>query len=439
MIIDIKEAGLSFDFSHCFSDKGLTSPGLLAKSELSALSLINSAALDEIDAIRQGKTLEHNEKALFLDLPFQNQDVTDSIKRRAEYIRNNCRYVISFGIGGSYLGSTALIQAIKGLYYNLGNSCPKLFFLGNNLDPQTLREVADLVEIDKLHLIIISKSGSTLEPLASFSYFYNLMKDAGLDITNRITIITGSEKSILRTFGRKYSLHTMIMPENIGGRFSVLSVAGLLNSAVAGIDTDALLRGARDSLDSFLAHDPGLNPALLYAGTGYLFHKKGIDISVIMPYSDRLQHFGLWYIQLFSESLGKKGIGRTPMLAVGTTDMHSQTQQHQEGRRDKCITFIQIEQFRDEISVKPMPEPLGLYKGKFGELLKTACLANQRALYEDSRPSCCITMRRIEEKTLGSLIMFFEISTVFEGIMLGINPFDQPGVEQYKKIMKEHL
>ncbi len=439
MIIDLKETGLSIDFSNCFNSEGSSSPDLLSESELAQLSHINSSAISEIYSIRGGKLLEHGEKALFFDLPFQDKQQIDKIKERARYISSNFKYVISFGIGGSYLGNSALFQALKGIRYNEGDSFPKLYFLGNNLDPQSVKEILGLIELDKLHIIITSKSGSTLEPLASFSYFYNLLKDKNLDLEDRITIITGFQKSILFDFGRENGIYTFLMPEYIGGRFSVLSVVGLLSSAIVGIDIDLLLAGARKMTDHLFLQDYRLNPALCYADIGFLNYRKRKNITVLMPYSDRLHYLGLWYIQLFSESLGKKGKGRTPLLAIGTTDMHSQTQQHQEGSRDKMITFIEIEDHGCDIPVMNMPSPLNIYRGSFDRMMHAALKANQRALYEDNRPNCCIKMERLNAFTVGAMIVFFEASTVIEGILMQINPFDQPGVEHYKRIMKEYI
>lgn len=435
MIINPDNIDLSFDYSSCFNNEANRSNDLLYHSELDEAKGLMKNALSRLMEIKGGKVLDHGEKALFMDLPHQNNDTVSSIKKRADYIKSNFKYVISFGIGGSYLGNIALIQALNGLYYNISNKNPKIYFLGNNLDPESLQEVKNLIEIDKLHIILISKSGSTLEPLAGFSLFYNSIIDAGLDIRKHITFITGQTSSLLYQFGREKGIHTLLMPEHIGGRFSVLSSAGLLSSAIADIDIDLLLKGSRDSLPLYLREIN--NPALIHSCIGYLFYKKAKFINILMPYSDRLQYFGQWYIQLFSESLGKEGKGRTPMLAIGTTDMHSQTQQHQEGNKDKLITFLEIKNFESNTNIKEMPDPLNIFKGSFSEMIHIARKANEKALYIDNRPSCTITINKLNEHSLGAMIMFFEISTVLEGIMLEVNPFDQPGVEGYKKIMKQ--
>lgn len=438
MIINLKDIGLSFDFEHCFDQSGADTGPLLKPLEISGLGNINNVSMNELMAIKDGKPLEHNEKALFLDLPHQDSHIIKEIKKRALHIRNSFKYVISFGIGGSYLGNIALFEALKGLYYNNNrNNFPKVYFLGNNLDPQTIDEILALIDIKELHIIIISKSGSTIEPLAGFSVFHEMMKKAKLDLSNHLTIITGKQDSILHQFGINNKVHTMPMPDHIGGRFSVLSNVGLLSSAIAGIDIDSILNGARNCLSHFLNMDANYNPALLYANIGHLFYRKNMPINVLMPYSDRLESFAKWYIQLFSESLGKQQKGRTPMYAIGTTDMHSQTQQHQEGTKDKLITFIEIEKFDNDNTIPPLPGPLNIYRGTFSSLMHIALQSNQKALHSDGRPSCKITLKHLSEKTIGSLIMFFEISTVIEGLMMGINPFDQPGVEHYKKIMKK--
>jgi len=431
--------GIDFDFSALFNGKEKSREDLLSRDEFLSLQILEDQTSKHLQEIKQGKILSHGDKALFMDLPYQDEATLREIEQRACFIRENFDAVLSVGIGGSYLGNRAVYEALKGPYANFLHR-PALFFLGNNLDPDSLQDVLSITDIRTSHIVVISKSGGTLEPLSCFSILFAMLRDQGLDPARHVTIITGKHGSLLEQFGTDQGIPMLYMPDSIGGRFSVLSVVGLLTSAAVGINIRQLLAGAGYILPNLLTGNAEENPALMLALTGHLFYQKGKTCHVLMPYSDRLTALGMWYIQLFAESLGKAGKGRTPLLAVGTTDMHAQTQQHQQGAKDKVITFLEVKAFSHAFAVPAIPAPLDKFKGlDYHYLMHLARRANEQALHQDRRPSSTITLEKLDAYTLGGLIMFFEVATVIEGLLLAINPFDQPGVEAYKGIMRDVL
>ncbi len=415
-----------------------------------------SKAIKALKVIREkGIVRAHNEKVLFTKLPYQpetNPELIEKIKKYGEKIRNNYKYVVSMGIGGSYLGNQVLVDALCHPYQK-SEKIPEIYFAGNNVDPTTIRGLFDVIEPEKTMFIVISKSGTTMETMASFLYTFQKIKERGLKPEKHFTAITDREKGVLRKIAEDLNLESFEVPYGIGGRWSVLSEVGLVLASIAKIDIEKLLDGAKKMDKITKNEDIFENPAYLYATLCYLLYKKkGFNESVIMPYSDRLKSFSNWYVQLLSESLGKEKDrdgnivheGRTPIPALGTTDMHSQTQQHREGKYNKIITFIQVENFGKEditlLDKNPFSEKLNFLNGKkFSTLLNTALESNELALKNVSRPTCKIKISEVNEFTLGMLFYFFEIATAFEGELLNVNAYDQPGVEDYKKIMKEKL
>ena len=304
-----------------------------------------------------------------------------------------------------------------------------------------------------MHLIAISKSGTTLETLSSFSYFYgNLHGDPNFVVD--VTAVTGlsAEESAMFRLAQRHGWECYSIPEGIGGRWCVLSNVGLILGAAIGYDIRELLAGARDVADACLRAKPLENPALVNAGLKYLAAEKlGMDLEVFMGYGNNLKSVSEWYVQLDAESLGKrydrtgkmKHYGRTPIVAVGTTDMHAQTQQHQDGKRNKVVQFLQVADPGERIELpNPFPEEKAFAKAAgrdMQHLLDVAMESNEQALASDERPSARYILPQLTPRMLGQLLMFLMFSIAYEGELADVDAYDQPGVEAYKKIMNATL
>ena len=303
-------------------------------------------------------------------------------------------------------------------------------------------------------LIPITKSGTTLETMAAFVYFYeNLKNETDLfevDVTVVTDLVAGDGP--LCQLAIKNHWQTFDIKEGVGGRFCVLSNPGLITAAVVGIDIEELLAGARDMEMACRDEDPLKNPALLNAVLKYLAAERyGCDIEVLMPYSMRLKSLGEWYVQLLAESLGKRcdrqgklvNYGRTPIAAVGTTDMHAQTQQHQDGRRNKVVQFVEILGKNCDVRLGNPFSDVEFFSKFDGlcvdEALQTALAANAQALNEDLRFNANYQLPKLTTYYVGQLLYFLMLSVAYEGELADVDAYDQPGVEAYKKIMKEKL
>jgi len=383
-----------------------------------------------------------------------------------ESLRGKCDVVLSLGIGGSYLGDKMLFDLGAGAYWNEMTDAerqnrPRVYFSGNNLDTVASAELlAQLKRLQaaknlplRVHLIVISKSGTTLETLGSFSYFYGSLHGDENFVVD-VTAVTGlsAQESAMFRLAQRYGWECYSIPEGIGGRWCVLSNPGLIMAAVIGYDIRGLLAGARDVADVCLSVKPLENPALVNAGLKYLAaEKSGRDLEVFMGYGNNLKSVSEWYVQLCAESLGKrfdregklKNYGRTPIVAVGTTDMHAQTQQHQDGKLNKVVQFLQVENPSECIELpNPFPEEKAFAKAagrNMQRLLDVAMESNEQALAGDERPSARYILPELTPRTVGQLLMFLMFSIAYEGELADIDAYDQPGVEAYKKIMNATL
>lgn len=408
---------------------------------------------------KDGEVRGHDEKVYFPRLAYQAETAParlEAMEAWGAQVRQRCSCLVSLGIGGSYLGNQVLMDALQGPLWNNFNDDrhrPKIFFSGNNLDPASVRDLENIVDLEHTMFLVISKSGTTTETMAAFHHFYELYRQRGLDPGPHFTAVTDPERGILLQIARAEQFPLFEVPVGVGGRWSVLSDAGILLAAAGGAPVRDLLAGARAMDQACRTRNILENPAFLYALICHLLHRQqGVDEVVLMPYCDRLRSFALWYVQLLAESLGKEKNrqgeivheGRTPIAALGTTDMHAQTQQHREGKRNKLVTTIAVADFGSAEVLLPAAgrwaKELSFVAGKpFSTLLDAARRANEESLAADGRPSCCLTIPRLDAFTLGQLFLFFELATAFEGELLDVNAFDQPGVEYYKKIMKTIL
>ncbi len=393
--------------------------------------------------------------AAFFDLPDrlmdEDQALLDRIIAAGDRLANDVDRVLVLGIGGSYMGARALMEACCHPYHNelsrqRRGGRPRIYFEGNNLDNDAVQGLLDLVEgDDDWGIIVISKSGGTLETAVAFRVFLEaLRKSCGGDqekFRRRVIPVTG-ESGRLRELAQALGCEEVFpIPEGVGGRFSVLSAVGLLPAAVAGLDVIHLLEGALAMNERFRTAPPSQNPVLDYVGMTRLMEtRRGATIRVLSTWGKGLEAVGLWYDQLLSESLGKNGQGATPLTVVNTRDLHSRGQQHQEGRRDKLITNLVVEKtHRDWIAIEPSEfdqDRLNAYSGKtLPELLGAAIAGTNKAYADDLRRTAAITLPRLDEGSLGQLFQMLMLATVVEGRLVGINPYGQPGVEAYKKNM----
>lgn len=400
-------------------------------------------------------------------LPFQDEAEIRKVHLLGREIARKYKNVLFLGIGGSYLGLKAAQDALLEPYYNdfsaLRRNSPKVYFEGNNLDPDTLNNLLKSIKPQETCVVVISKSGETTETKAAFTVVEAwLKKHLGAKYGRNVIAITDPESGTLRKKVKAeqekdvLSFRNLPLLKGVGGRYSEFNM-GLLHLAITGINLREVLRGAADMAKRCSSSDIYKNPAYLYAVLCYiLYHKKGKAISIMMPFSEKLKSTGDWYCQLLAESLGKKytrkvkvrgdgteiwerdltnpvHCGRTPIACRGTNDLHSIQQNNIEGENDKVVTFIKVEDFEHDIR---MPLSAGILSSmKFSELIQLAQEATEWSLVRESRPNCTITLPRVSPYYWAGLLFFLEMATAFEGELLNVNAFDQPGVEGYKNYM----
>ncbi|HHN64501.1 MAG TPA: glucose-6-phosphate isomerase [Nitrospirae bacterium] len=397
----------------------------LSESEIEEIKPEIKEALSQITR-RQWKELA------FLDLPEQD---TEKIKEIALDIKNNAEDFLLLGIGGSALGPRAIVEALSP-FHNLRHR-PRVFIY-DNVDPRTLSCILSMVDLKKTYVNVVTKSGSTAETVASFMVLWEeLQKVLGRDTASRFVATTDPEKGNLRAIARRHALKTLDIHPGVVGRYSVLSPVGLLAAEIIGVDSKELLKGAADIRERCMEEEIWKNPALLTAAILFLEGTRyNRTIDVIIPYADGLRAFSEWFCQLWSESLGKLGLGLTPYPSIGTTDQHSQLQLWMEGPEDKVVIFIRIEEYGSDIKIPLVfedMEGLNYLSGhSLSELIKAEEEATELSLAKASRPNLSLSVPVIDAYHLGQLFMFFEIVTALVGFLFGINPFNQPGVEEGK-------
>jgi glucose-6-phosphate isomerase len=362
----------------------------------------------------------------FLDLPGQD---TKAVKEAAAGIRKNAEDFILLGIGGSALGPETILEALSPMH-NLRQT-PRVFIY-DNVDPVTLTDIIDVVDLDKTALNVITKSGSTAETMASFMIMHEKLKGT----RGGIFATTDPEKGYLRELAIETGMKTLPVPPDVGGRYSVLCPVGLLLAEVIGVSSDELLRGAKDMTERCSGEDVWENPAYLYGLLLYIMEtEKKRGINVLLPYSDRLKPLSEWYCQLWAESLGKQGKGSTPYPSLGTTDQHSQLQLWMEGPEDKVITFVKVDNHGADIEIPRVFDDRGFgYLGghTLSDLMDAEEESTELCLARAGRPNMTIRIPSVDAYHLGQLFCFLEIATAFAGFLYGINPFDQPSVEEGK-------
>lgn len=424
--------------------------------------------------LRETGHIKTGELVLFPTLPYVqegNLNTPESIADIIDYadsLRGNTHAVVSIGIGGSYLGARVLVESLLDTYWNSlsdeeRQGRPRIYFSGNNLDAEALDSLVKQLLSQaktqgggyKVNLIVVSKSGTTLENAASFMTMYTRLHEHKNLIDIDMTVVTQPSpegKNPLEQLAKEQGWKIFRVPEGVGGRFCVFSDAGLLIGAIAGLNIHDLLRGAKAMQEECSSGDPRENAALLAATVKYIAREKyGKCIEVFMPYSEKLKALAEWYVQLLAESLGKKydlngnivHYSRTPLVAVGSTDMHAQTQEHQEGMNNKILQFIRIEQPKVDVVVPEafvQAEFFGQFAGlSFNAINDMALKANADALDSEGRFSMVVNLPVLNEYYLGALMYFCMLSIAYEAELAGINAFDQPGVEVYKRFLREQM
>jgi len=425
------------NYANCLKD--FVGKNGLSLLEISAFNTKALAARKNIEADRLSG------KIGFMDLPYKTADAKEITKLANSLAKKFDNFVV-IGIGGSALGNIALTQALRHPFWNLldkksRKKWPKIF-VPDNVDPDLISGILDVVDPKTTLFNVISKSGSTAECFANYFVFKEaLKKRLGKNYKNNLIVTTDAKKGYLRETVNKEGLISFPIPDNVGGRFSVMTSVGLVSAAFSGIDVEALLEGAAAMDKQCKNEDILKNPAALYAAIQYMFYKRDRNLSVMMPYSNALYGIADWYRQLWAESLGKKldkngkvvCVGPTPVKALGTTDQHSQVQLYMEGPQDKIITFLSVGKFTNTVKIPPFD---GHYLGghSLNGLLKAEEEATRLALTKEARPNMSIELPVINEYTIGQVLYMFELATAYAGEFLNIDTFNQPGVELGKEL-----
>ncbi|HEX2219674.1 MAG TPA: glucose-6-phosphate isomerase [Gemmatimonadales bacterium] len=395
----------------------------------------------------------------FYDLVDQGATVRQ-ITTFAEGVGQAYDHVLVLGIGGSALGTKALLTALRRPAWNEWDDEGREFYprvtVLENVDPTTMAAALERIDPRRVLVNVISKSGGTAETMAQYLVVRAWLEAAlGAAASRHLVFTTDPARGALRELAARDGIATLDVPPAVGGRFSVLSPVGLLPAALSGIDVAALLAGARQAVERAESDDLLRNPAALHAALHWAADTDlGARIHVLMPYTDRLRELAEWFRQLWAESLGKRmdregrvvNVGPTPLAAVGATDQHSQVQLFMEGPFDKVITFVRLERFAADVPIPGpdaavpgdsagLPPDLAYLPGHtLGELLNAEYEATSAALAEMGRMSCTLDLAELTPETFGELIMLLQLSTGYAGVWYGIDPFDQPGVELGKRL-----
>jgi glucose-6-phosphate isomerase len=405
-----------------------------------------SSQVENIHNELHEKSKDENEFLGWLDLPtdYDKKEV-EKIKKCAKKIQKDSEILVVIGIGGSYLGARAVIEALTSTFYNLLSKAqrknPQILYVGNNLNPNYLNDLLELIGNRDLSINVISKSGTTTEPAIAFRIFRELLENKyGLEeAKERIYVTTDKAKGALKQIADEEGYTTFVIPDNIGGRYSVLTAVGLLPIATAGINIDKLLDGAKIAQEKYLDKNLKYNDCYKYAVVRNILYKNEKNIEILVSYEPKLHYMTEWWKQLFGESEGKDLKGIYPTGAEFTTDLHSLGQYIQDGRRNLFETVINIKEAGSNVFINQDEEnldELNYLTGKgLDEINKKAMEGTIEAHIEGDVPNILLTMDNLNEYTLGHLIYFFELACAMSGKLLGINPFNQPGVEKYKKNM----
>jgi glucose-6-phosphate isomerase len=379
----------------------------------------------------------------WIDLPVDyDKEEFSRIQKSAEKIKSDSDVLLVVGIGGSYLGARAALEFLQHSFYNSlskeQRKTPQVIFIGNNISSSYMTDVMDLLEGKDFSINVISKSGTTTEPAIAFRIFRKLLEDKyGVEeARSRIYATTDKARGALKTLADEEGYESFVIPDDVGGRYSVLTAVGLLPIAVSGSDIEAMMKGAAQAREDFSNSELEENAAYQYAAVRNALYNKGKTIEMLINYEPSLQYFSEWWKQLFGESEGKDQKGIYPSSANFSTDLHSMGQYVQEGRRDLFETIIKVEKPRHELFIEEAEsdlDGLNYLAGKSVDFVNNKAFEGTMLAHTDGGvPNLVLTIPQLDEYTFGYLVYFFEKACAMSGYLLGVNPFDQPGVEEYK-------
>lgn len=415
-------------------------------------SQIGTHELDYLkEPVAQMHRLLHEKKGAgndyvgWVDYPLNyDKEEFERVVRTAEKIKKDSQVLIVIGIGGSYLGARAAIEMLAHSFYNLlpedQRQAPQIFFAGQNISGTYHRQLLDLIKDKEVSLVVISKSGTTTEPAIAFRLLRAFMEEKyGEDASKRIYAITDKSKGALRKLAEDKGYETFIIPDDVGGRYSVLTPVGLLPIAAAGIDIRSIMKGAQDACQEYKKEELMENPCYQYAAVRSILYRKGKAIEVLAAYEPALRFFAEWWKQLYGESEGKDWKGIFPASVEFSTDLHSMGQFLQDGTRNIFETVIWVEKSKEEIGILEDPDNLdglNFISGKTMDFVNRKAFEGTLLAHTDGQvPNLIIRIPEADAYNFGRLVYFFEKACGISGYLLGVNPFDQPGVEEYKKNM----
>ena len=404
---------------------------------------------DEVEQIHEELHKRANDDKDFvgwLELPTNyDKEEFKRIKASAKRIQEDSEVLIVIGIGGSYLGARAVIESLTNTFDNMlpeeKRKHPQILYVGNNLSPNYINDLIEVLGTKDFSVNVISKSGTTTEPAIAFRIFREMLENRyGIEeARSRIYVTTNKERGALKTLANSEGYETFVIPDNVGGRYSVLTAVGLLPIAVAGIDIDKLMEGARTAQTKYEDSNLKYNACYQYAVVRNILYKLYKNTEILVNYEPKMHYFTEWWKQLFGESEGKEQLGIFPAGVDFTTDLHSMGQYIQEGRRNLFETVIRIEKTNSDIKIREDEDNLDGLNYLAGKGLdyvnKKAMEGTIDAHVSGDVPNIVLELPELTEETVGHLIYFFEKACAMSGMILGVNPFNQPGVEKYKKNM----
>ncbi len=404
--------------------------------------LEHAGVVEEINQELLDKSEDESEFLGWLKLPTEyDKKEFERIKKCAQKIRKDSDILLVIGIGGSYLGARAVIEALHSSFSQMKDDKPHIIFVGNNLSPDYINDVIDVLQGKDFSINVISKSGTTTEPAIAFRIFREILEGKyGIkEARKRIYVTTDKKKGALKQLSDTEGYESFVIPDDVGGRFSVLTAVGLLPIAASGLNIDKLMEGARIAEDKYSDSSLEYNQCYQYAVARNLLYERDKSVEMLVSYNPRMHYFIEWWKQLFGESEGKDGKGLFPSGAEFTTDLHSLGQYIQEGRKILFETVLDIENSNTDITINMDEDNLDnlnyLYGKKLSYVNKMAMQGTIKAHSEGEVPNIIIHIDELNEETVGQLIYFFEKACAMSAELLEVNPFNQPGVEKYKTNM----
>ncbi len=409
----------------------------IAEHEMEAMK----AQISEAHNIIENRNGLGNDFLGWVDLPENyDKDEFERIKAAAKRIKEKADILIVIGIGGSYLGARAAIELLKSPFYNnLKKDTPDIYFVGNNINPTYLKEILSICEGKDICVNVISKSGTTTEPALAFRIFKKLVEDkyGKEEAKNRIFATTDAKRGTLKELSDKEGYETFVIADDIGGRFSVLTAVGLLPIAVAGCDIDKIMAGAKKGMDKYSKDDN--NDCYKYAAVRNILNRKGKSVEMLVSYEPSFTMMAEWWKQLYGESEGKDNKGIFPSSATFSTDLHSLGQFIQDGSRIMFETVVDVKKPKQDLFLEEDAENLDglnfLTNQNMSDVNRKALEGTILAHTDGGVPNVVIEVDELDEENFGEMVYFFEKACAVSGYVLGVNPFNQPGVESYKKNM----